>query len=328
MTIVLRRLFAAGAVAACAAFASGAQAQDTIRLGLQSVPTDVLYQAKDWAKPYDLKTEISTYSSAGDSLKAFLAGRVDVVSGGAARLVTMAAMQPETFYIVAANQYGGDRYGLMVGPKSSAKSIDDLKGKKIGVVGGSGSYGTFMLFLEKHKLSPKDFQLVNMKVEDIAAAVNHGVVDAGLAWEPQVAIAEVSGTVKRIESMKGISESPNFILVSRTFAKEHPQALVKYIASVIDMAEFIHKTPDQAGQLIAAELGKSGIKMEPKAMELAVSRVTVDPKIEASLLDELPPMAQSMLEAGRIKNMPDFKALVNESFYDEAVPLSKSKQSQ
>src|SRR5690606_3469401 len=66
----------------CAAVSTTSQAQDTIRLGLQAVPTDVLYQAKDWGQAYDLKTEISTYSSAGDSLKAFLAGRVDVVSGG------------------------------------------------------------------------------------------------------------------------------------------------------------------------------------------------------------------------------------------------------
>lgn len=325
---IYKALFVNAAIA-CAAFTAGgaAQAEDTIRLGLQSVPTDVLYQAKDWAKPYDLKTEISTFSSAGDSLKAFLADRVDVVSGGAARLVTMAAMQPETFYIVAANQYGGDRYGLMVGPKSSYKSIEDLKGKKIGVVAGSGSYGTFMLYLAKHKLAAKDFQLVNMKVEDIASAVNHGVIDAGLAWEPQVAIAEVSGVVKRIDSMKGISESPNFILASRTYAKDHPESLAKYIASIIDMAAFIKKNPDQTGKLIADEIGKSGVAMNPKAMELAVSRIVVDPKIEPRLIDELQPIAESMLKAGRIKAIPDFKALINESYYNKAVALNKSKHS-
>lgn len=320
------RYFAASVFCFSAVISAPAAAETTVRLGLQSVPTDVLYQARDWAAPYDLKTDISTYSSAGDSLKAFLAGRIDVVSGGAARLVTMAAMQPEQFFIVAANQYGGDRYGLMVAPDADYKTIEDLKGKKIGVVSGSGAHGTFMVYLEKNNLSPSDFQFVNMKVEDIAAAVNRNVVDAGLAWEPQVAISEVNGVTKRLLSMKGISESPNFILASRDYANSNPDGLVKYIASLIDMSEFISSNPKEVGELIAAQIGKTGIAMEPKAMELAVSRIVVDPKIEDHLLDELPPIAEPMIDAGRIKAMPDFKSLVNTSFYEKAVELQKAKR--
>lgn len=310
-----------GVVAACAS-----QAQDTIRLGLQAVPTDELYQARDWAQPYGLKTEISTYSSAGDSLKAFLAGRVDVVSGGAARLVTMAAKQPEVFYIVAANQYGGDRYGIIVGPDAPYKSIADLKGKKIGVVSGSGAHGTLMLYLEKNQLSPKDFRFVNMKVEDIAAAVNRGVVDAGLAWEPHVALAEVSGAVKRIQSMKGVNESPNFILVNREYAGKHPEAVAKYIASMIDMSRLTASDPKKAGEMIAAQLGKSGVSIPPKAMELAVSRIVVDPRIEDRLLDELPAIAEPMIAAGRINAMPEFGKLVQKSYYERAAELAKARQ--
>jgi len=310
----------------CAAVSTTSQAQDTIRLGLQAVPTDVLYQAKDWGQAYDLKTEISTYSSAGDSLKAFLAGRVDVVSGGAARLVTMAAMQPEVFYIVAANQYGGDRYGVIVSPNAAYKSIEDLKGKKVGVVSGSGAHGTLMLYLERHKLSPKDFQFVNMKVEDIAAAVNRGVIDAGVAWEPHVALAEVNGLVKRIQSMKGVNESPNFILVKRDYADKNPTAVAKYIASMMDVAKLIAKDPKEAGEMIAAQMGKSGVNIPSKAMEMAVSRIVVDPKIEPHLLEELPAVAEPMITAGRIKSMPDFQKLVRTSYYDQAVKLAQAKQ--
>jgi len=317
-------LFLSAALLATAATVS--HAQDTIRLGLQAVPTDELYQAKDWAAPYDLNTEISTYSSAGDSLKAFLAGRVDVVSGGAARLVTMAAKQPDVFHIVAANQYGGDRYGVMVGPDAEYKSIKDLKGKKIGMVSGSGAHGTLMLYLERNGMSPKDFQFVNMKVEDIAAAVNRGVVDAGLAWEPHVALAEVNGTVKRIQSMKGVNESPNFILVNRDYAKNNPEAVAKYIASMMDVSALISEDPKKAGEMIAEQLGKSGVNIPPKAMELAVSRIVVDPKIEDRLLAELPSIAESMIAAGRIDSMPDFEKLVDTQYYDRAVELHKSKQ--
>lgn len=325
MKKIASKLFGIIAMTACVAISSPALAEDKIRLGLQSVPTDVLYSAKDWGKPFGLKTEISNFSSAGDSLKAFLAGRVDIVSGGAARLVTMAAMQPEQFFIVAANQYGGDRYGLMVAPNATYVTIEDLKGKKIGVVTGSGAHGTLMLYLSNKKIDPNEFQFVNMKVSDIAAAVNRGVIDAGLAWEPQVAISEVGGTTKRILSMKGVSESPNFILVSREYAKSNPEGLIKYIASLMAMSDFIAQKPTEAGMLIASEINKSGIEMNPKAMALAVSRVMVNPKIEDRLISELPPIAEPMIASGRIKSMPDFKALVNTTFYDKAALLYKSK---
>jgi len=320
----VRNLAVVAAAFLCAVYFSMAHAEGLIRLGLQTTPTDVLYQAKDWGQPYGLKAEISTYSSAGDSLKAFLADQVDVVSAGSGRLVTMAAVQPEKFYIIAVNEYGGDRYGLVVAPGAAYKKIGDLKGKKIGVVGGAGSYVTFLVYLKNHNLDAKDFQFVNMKHEDIPAAVSRGVVDAGLVWEPLVAIGEVSGTVTRMVSMKGVSESPNIFLVSRSYAKKHPDNLSKYISTLLDRARLIKDDPKQAGTLVSEQLKKSGIDIKPEAMTLAFARLTVEPQVEMRLLDELTPLAQTMYDAGRIKTVPDFKGLVNTEFYDKAVQLQKT----
>src|SRR3546814_16071090 len=77
-------------------------------------------------------------------------------------------------------------------------------------------------------------------------------IDAGVAWEPHVAIAETMGAVKRIESMKGVNASPNFILVNREFAKENPGTVTKFVASVIDSGQFIKKNPD-------AEIGREHV---------------------------------------------------------------------
>lgn len=322
----IRTLAATAGFAAFAVVGIGtAGAAESIRVGLQAVPPDEVYKAREWGKPYDLTVELSSFSSGSDSLKAFLAGRVDIANGGSARLVTMAAQQPDSFYIVAANQYGGDRYGVIVAQDSEAKTIADLKGKKIGAVTGSGTFNTFRVFLEQNGLSESDFQIVNMKVEDIRAAVQQGLVDAGVAWEPHVAIAENMGAVKRIISMEGVNESPNFVLVRRSFAEEHPDAVTKYVATLIDLAELIEEKPEEAGRLAAEQISQSGVKVEPAALELALTRIKMDPEVTDALLAELLPVAESMAAAGKIDSVPDFKGLVRSEYYDKARELAATQ---
>jgi len=293
----------------------------SIRVGLQSVPPDEVYTAKDWGSRYDLKVEHSSFSSGADILKAFIAGRVDIGNGGSGRLVTMAAQQPELFYIIAANQYGGDRYGVIVAKNSPIKTVQELKGKKVGAVTGSGAYSTFRVYLDRIGMTESDLQIVNMKVEDLRAAVQQGIIDAAVAWEPHVAIAETMGVVTRIQSMAGVNESPNFVLVNRQFADANPEAVARYIATLIDLGEFISRDPKEAAVMAAGQISKKGVSIDPKALELSFTRIKMDPKVTDELLAELIPVAVSMKAAGKINAVPDFKKLVRMDFYEQAVKL-------
>jgi ABC-type nitrate/sulfonate/bicarbonate transport system substrate-binding protein len=296
----------------------------TIKVGLQAVPPDEVYRVKDWGAKYNLKVDIANYSSGNEILKAFIAGQIDIGDGGSGRLVTMAAMQPDLFYIIATDEYGGDRYGVIVAKNSPIKSVAELKGKKIGAVAGSGCFSTFRVFLDKNGMKESDFQIVNMKVEDLRAAVQQGIVDAAVAWEPHVSIGETMGVVKRIQSMKGVSESPNLVLVRRKFADEHPEAVARYIATLIDVGKYIKSQPDDAATKVAANISKQGVAIDPKALELALTRINVDPKLTDAMTDELVPVAESMKAAGKIPSMPEFKKLVRNQFYEQAVTIASS----
>jgi NitT/TauT family transport system substrate-binding protein len=295
-----------------------------IKVGIQAVPPDEVYAAKDWGARYGLKVDLGSYNSGGDLLQAFVAGRIDIGNGGSGRLVTMAAQQPDAFFIVAANQYGGDRYGVMVAKNSPVNSVQELKGKKLGVVAGSGTYSTFRVYLDRNGMKESDFQIVNMKVQDLRAAVQQGIIDGAVAWEPHVAIAETMGGVKRIQSMAGVNESPNFVLVSRKFAEQNPDTVARYIATLIDLGDLIRTKPDEAAKLAAGEISKKGVQIDPKALELALTRIKMDPKVTDDLINELVPVAESMKAAGKIGNVPDFKKLVRTTYYDQALKLSQS----
>ena len=298
----------------------------SIRVGLQSAPPDEVYTSKDWGARYKLKVEHGSFSSGADILKAFIAGRVDIGNGGSGRLVTMAAQQPELFYIVAANQYGGDRYGVMVAKDSPIKTVQELKGKKVGAVTGSGTYSTFRVYLDNNGLKESDFQIVNMKVEDLRAAVQQGIIDGAVAWEPHVAIAETMGVVRRIQSMAGVNDSPNFVLVNRKFADANPEAVARYIATLIDLGELISSNPQEAAKLAAGQISKKGVSIDPKALELSFTRIKMDPKVTDALLAELIPVAESMKGASKIGAVPDFKKLVRMDFYEQAVKLRQASR--
>ena len=303
-----------------------AQAQaPKVRIGVQAVPPDEAFVARNWLEPYGIKGEITQFSSGGDMLQAFIAGRIDIANGGSARLVTLAAKQPEIFYIIAAHQYGGDRYGVMVAKNSAISNIAQLKGKKIGAVKGSGTYETFCVYLEKNGLSERDFQVINLKVEDIRASLQQGLVEAGVAWEPFVAIAETMGVARRIISMKGINESPNFILVSRSFAEQNPDTVTKFLAALIEMADFIKNKPAEAGKLTADGISKRGVTVDPKALALAFTRLHVSGEVTDQLIAELIPIAQSMRATNKIKEIPNFEKLVNRIFYQNALKMAKSR---
>lgn len=298
---------------------ASAQQQLSVRVGVQSIPPDAVFMAKDWLGPYGLKADVSEFSSGGDMMQAFIAGKLDIADGGSGRLVSLAATQPDIFYIIANRQSGGDRYGLMVPAKSTAKNIQELKGKKIGTVSGSGSNSTFRIFLQNNGLAEKDFQMINMKVQDMQSALQQGLLDAAVAWEPQVALAETSGAARRIISMKGVNESPNFYLVSRKFADANPDTVARFLAASWEEAELIRNNPDEAGRLAAGFMSKKGVQADAKALGLALSRINVDPQIKDEMVAELVPVAESMLAANRIKTIPDFKKLVNNSFYEASI---------
>src|SRR3546814_137004 len=181
----IRRAATAVLALAAAAMSSAALAADApnIRVGVQAAPPDEVYIGKDWGKPYGLTIDYTQFSSGGEMLKAFVAGRIDVANGGSAMIVSLAAKQPEHFWIIATHQFGGDRYGLLVPKDSPAQDIADLKGKKIGGVTGSGAFNTLRVYMEQQGLRESDFKIVNMKVQDVQSALQQGIIDAGIAWE-------------------------------------------------------------------------------------------------------------------------------------------------
>jgi sulfonate transport system substrate-binding protein len=108
--------------------------------------------------------------------EAFASGRIDFAGYGDLPSVILNAGGVRTQVVVPAGR-GTDQF-LLVAPGSTAKSIQDLKGKRISVHRGRPWELGLLQLIADNKLSPRDFKLVNMDTKPGAAALATGAVDA------------------------------------------------------------------------------------------------------------------------------------------------------
>lgn len=107
--------------------------------------------------------------------EAFTAKRIDFATYGDLPSIILNAAGIRTQVIVP-NGRGEDVY-LVVPANSPAKSIEDLKGKRISVHRSRPWELTMLKYFESKGLSAKDFRIVNMDTQAGAAAVASGRVD-------------------------------------------------------------------------------------------------------------------------------------------------------
>ena len=94
--------------------------------------------------------------------------------------------------ILASGNYVEDGYHLVVTPGSEITSVDQLKGKKLGVATGTAEHMIVLQLLQKYNISDQ-VELVNLSQADALTAVLSGDIDAALFNSGTLAQAENSG---------------------------------------------------------------------------------------------------------------------------------------
>jgi NitT/TauT family transport system substrate-binding protein len=175
-------------LAALMAAASGAQAQEVVRLGnLKFAHYGAVSYIKEIAPKCGIKVEERVFAKGLDVMQAIIAGEIDVgTTASEAAISGRAGNAP--IYVVAGFAKGGAR--LVAGQGSNIKTVKDLKGKKVGVTRGGIQEVLLMAELQKAGLSAdaapgKDVQLVFLAYADLNQALLGKNIDAMMQSEPQ-----------------------------------------------------------------------------------------------------------------------------------------------
>ena len=159
----------------------------------QAEPLKVGYS--DWPGwvPWQIAIEKGWFDDAGvdvefiwfdyvPSMDAFANGELDAVcmTNGDALVIGATADKPSTAIII--NDYSNGNDMLIARP--GIDSVEELKGKKIGVEVGFVCHLLVLTALEAHGMNEDDVELVNFPTNDLPQALASGDVDAIAAWQP------------------------------------------------------------------------------------------------------------------------------------------------
>lgn len=260
-SVVPRRvLFNLGLAAALILGLSGrtALAQDVVRVAVGVDPVFTPWwvaQKEGFFKRHKIKADISQFSGGPDLADAVLAGNADFGSSGTATWVPR--LVRGNLLVLATMAKGVDNFKIAA--QTSITSLADLKGKRLGTVGGSSTDYLWGLVAKKMAVSPASLDLVSIPPPELVSSLDRGDIQAFFCWEPWPTKAvQVSGKDK-VHLLVGSSDVgyfSNIILVgNKNYVTAHPDSTARVLAALRDATDFMDRDHATTVQ-IAAESNK------------------------------------------------------------------------
>ena len=220
------------------------------------------------------------YSAGSSNALNFLQGNaVDFGStAGSAALLSRANGNPiKAVYIYEQPEWTA----LVVAKDSIAKSIVDLKGKKIAAQKGTDPYFFLLQTLHQAGLSQADIQYVNLPHADGRTALERGQVDAWAGLDPHMAASELQAGSKLIYRNQDFN-TYGFLNSREDFVKKFPETTKRVISLYERAKQWVKDHPDDAAQILsdAAQLPLDVAKRELNdRINLNVSGIPGDTQI-------------------------------------------------
>lgn len=263
-------LFCAGFLFAMAlGTASDAAAKEKVRIGLFSWPGYAFfYVAQGENLAPDLGFEFTIIEDPMQLFSLLATDQLDVVLS-TVEFGPIAAEQDLPIKLVAYTNisYGTD--GILVRPDIA--SAEDLKGKKVAVLEGGLAQIFMAIYLEQNGVKWNEVEMVNLIMNDAAAAMISGQVAGGEFWDPWR-----TQVIDNLQGVKMVANSlqpywletallADSMYFSSKFIAERRDVAVKTMKALYDSIDFYRRNPAKAEQYMA-----EGLKFDVKDIELVL----------------------------------------------------------
>src|SRR5256885_4104885 len=226
--------------------AAWAQTKMTIVTGVDPVfSAYYVAQQEGLFKKHGLDVQINTGPS-GSAMVAFLVnGQIESAFGAEIAGVANHNLDPNIVVVAQATRLV--RWIAVVG--RNVESLDQLKGKKVGVARGSGGEVFWLAMLDKLKLNAADYTVVNVEAPEMVAALERGNIDAYAVWEPWVArgLAAVKNT-KVLKDQEGILEQGVYIYMNLGWIRKNPAPAEAFIKALVEATDLINRDRTRAAK--------------------------------------------------------------------------------
>jgi NitT/TauT family transport system substrate-binding protein len=213
---------------------------------------------KGYFKEEGLDVTLAPFTSGKAGLAAVLDSKADFATVAEIPLA-LAAMQGERIAIVATFFSGARDHKVIARKDRGIAAPLDLKGKKIGATAGTNSAFLLDLVLASVKLSRADVRLVNLKPEEMLAALTKGEVDATSTWQPTLGVLQKAlgpnGVMFDGFDIQGIFTVTLNLAGRQEFVKARPETVSKTLRALVRGSEFVRANSDEARRITSAAVG-------------------------------------------------------------------------
>lgn len=229
--------------------------KETVNVGYLITDHDAplfIAKTKGFLEKYGVNVKLTNFNSGPEILTQIAGGTIDIGIAGAPPVILAYDKDP-TMKIAGAVHTDGS--GLFVKKGSGLTKFADLKGKKIGTPG-PGSIQDIMvreLCKSNNLVYNTDITAVKLPAGQWVGAVDAGTVDAVMAWEPFVTMAEMQGIGETILRSEDIMPGHpcDTVVTSMKMISDYPDSVTGFLKAHKDAVEFIKANPQEAAQIVS-----------------------------------------------------------------------------
>jgi sulfonate transport system substrate-binding protein len=268
-----------------------------------------------------IRTRVVYYVGTGPAInEAFAQGQLDFAEyGGLPNVIGLAGGAPTKLLIA---RHSASSYNLAVSTapgRPDIQSIEQMKGRRVALQMGTMPHILLIKLLERHGLSEKDVEVVNLQNAEANAAFTAGAVDALFGSTPILLLRD-KGQARILGTSKELPPGLNLggFLVHRDFEKKHPDITTRVTKVMVRSYNWASR-PENRDALLAL-YGRSGVPIRyysedyPAPLKDRFSPL-IDPQVRAGYRQ----IADFALSRKLIRTEPDFESWFDPSHQQTAL---------
>ena len=240
------------AAAAALAATDPAWAAEKVRLAQNQGPisgVSIVADRKGFFAKNGLEVEVFNFTTGKQCLDTVMGGGADIATTAEAP-TTAAAMSGQKIAFLARTEYSYIKTLTATG--AGIRKHADLKGKRIAFTAGTGGEVYTVQLLKAAGLTKDDVTLVNLRPQDMVAALASGSIDAYGTWEPHIYNGRKALGAKATElDTKGIYAETFNIVLMQDYLQKKPAVATSFLKSLVEAEAWIKANRDEATKVIA-----------------------------------------------------------------------------